>query len=146
MTVCQLLPVFWNNRLNIYLMVFMNHIDTSQLGKTYQGNFMWCWKQVMLCTVWFLWLLTSYLRHGNVLYKAACINSVVHACLEEVILIQWRICSAWLCSLLEHDSLLVRITHNLLCCVLTRTKFMDSLFTCFIAHLSLTLCYSLCNQ
>ncbi len=34
----------------------------------------------------------------------------------------------------------------MLCCGITRTKFMDSLYFCFIAHLSLTHCYSLCSQ
>ena len=37
-------------------------------------------------------------------------------------------------------SLSGRITHNMLCFGVTRTKFMDSLYSCFVAQLSLTDC------
>ncbi len=43
-------------------------------------------------------------------------------------------------------SLSGRITHNMLCCGVTRTKFMDSLYSCFVAHLSLTHCYGMCSK
>ncbi len=39
MTVCQLLSVFRNDSLDYYLLVFMNIVNTTQLGSTYLSEF-----------------------------------------------------------------------------------------------------------
>ena len=65
---------------------------------------------------------------------------------QSAIISLWRTVPIGLCPFWDILSLSGRITHNMLCCGVTRTKFMDSLYSCFVAHLSLTDCYSLCSQ
>ena len=59
---------------------------------------------------------------------------------QSVIISLWRTVLVGLCPCWDILSLSGWITHNMLCCGVTRTKFMDSLYFCFIAHLSLTDC------
>ena len=94
-----------------------------------------------VCECWQAWSCT------NIMCRAACITSVLHECFLECYNLSveiWScfdfvICGTWL-------SLAGRITHNMLCCGVTRTKFMDSLYSCFVAHLSLTDCSSFCSK
>ncbi len=99
-----------------------------------------CCDQCDFCQHLQAWSCTS------VMCKAACRNSVLHACLAECCPLSMEKLSCLLVLCWNMMSLLVRITHNLLWCSVTRTKVMDSLFICVIDHLRLTLCYGLCNQ
>ena len=135
--------MFWQNSFLTYLW----YLDTSQLERLWRNELLLLLTKshvVFLCDFcecWQAWSCT------NIMCRAACTISVLHECFSECYNLSVENCSCLTFVLVGTLlSLSGRITHNMLCCGVTRTKFMDSLLSCFVAHLSLTHCYGLCHK
>ena len=92
----------------------MNSLDVNNRSCCVLQDVCECW-QACSCT--------------NVMCRAACIASVLHECFSECYNLSVEICSYLTSSFVgSWLSISGRITHNMLCCGVTRTKFMDSLY------------------
>ncbi len=90
--------VFHTTVLNYYLLVFMNHVDSSQLERSWRGELSWCLPLVML---YFCVISVSVDKLAAV--PILCVEQLVSPlfCMnasQSAIISLWRSVPVWLCS------------------------------------------------